>query len=287
MSSRALLFVGILLLCMNLYLSKLLAEAVKKRTSESYLLLNKLIFTPVPRDLHYGLSDTNFANTVSYIGYVLEKHKGKILKEEGNLIYTSLDAVTFYNPRYFDPYYVANAFLTWELGMYEETLQLLKRGMKFIQDWRLPFYIGFIYFYFLNDKANGAEYLSLSAKYKRDGKSNLAALLASRLYYEEGKLGLAIVLLKEQIKVIKDESSKKALKERLKTLETAYRIYIAINKFQQTYGRKPKNIEELVKAKLIPSNLRDHLGGRFYITPDGKVRSEKVLFPMRKRTSGG
>ena len=278
------IYIFLILLSLGIVVTSwLTSKEIKRRPSEHYILLNKLVFIPVPRDIQYGLADINFANTVSYIGYSLSKHNGHISKEDGLIIYVSLDAVTFYNPRYFDPYYVANAFLTWELGMYEEVINLLKRGMRFINDWRLPFYIGFIYFYFLGDNLNGAKYIALSVKYKKDNRSNLATLLASRLYYEEGKIELAISILKEQIKIIKDEDSKKALKIRLTALESALGIYKAMKLFKSRFGRYPTNISELEKLGFIPSGLKDPLGGRFYITQDGKVRSEKVLFPIKRK----
>ncbi|NPA40700.1 MAG: hypothetical protein GXO18_00290 [Aquificae bacterium] len=279
---RSLFILVMLFFSLNLIISFLLAEKVKQRTSENYILLNKLIFIPVPRDLHYGIANMNFTNTVAYIGYALEKGRGRLNRRDGRRVFESLDAITLYNPRYFDPYYVANAFLTWELGMYNEALHLLERGLSFLKDWRIPFYMGFIYFYFLGDNAKGAKYMALAAKYRKDKRSNLAVLLASRLYYEEGKLLVAIALLKEQINTIKDESIKEALKVRLEALKGALRIYNAIDIYKKRFGKRPQSIDDLVEAGLIPPDMRDPLGGRFYLTEDGKVRSEKVLFPIRK-----
>jgi len=100
---------------------------------------------------------------------------------------------------------------------------------------------------------------------------------ASRLYYEEGKIDVAINVLKEQIRVIKDERLRNALKRRLESLIKVKAIYDAMKIFEQKFGRRPINIEELEKAKLIPPGLRDSRGGRFYITKEGKVRSEFEL----------
>ena len=278
-----LIFMAFVLFLVNIAVSHLIARGVKKKFSESYLLLNKAVLVGLPRDLHFGASNMNFVNTLSFIGYALEKGRGHITRKQAYKVYASLDTVTMYNPRYFDPYYVANAFLTWDVGLYEETIVLLRRGMKYINDWRIPFYIGFIYFYFLGDNLKGAEYLKIAMRYMGAEKSDLIPLLASRLYYEEGRYKLAIILLKEQLRDIKNEGMKKVVITRLKTLEIAYTISKALELFRKKFGKAPKDIKELEKAGLIPKGLKDPLGGRFYITQDGKVRSEKVLFPIKRK----
>ncbi|RLJ70989.1 hypothetical protein BCF55_1278 [Hydrogenivirga caldilitoris] len=283
MRSFIILSISLLFFCMNLMLSHFIAKDLKRDFSESYLLLNKAALIAVPRDIHFGTSDMNFVNTLSFIGYSLDVGRGHINRKVALKVYTSLDAITTYNPRYFDPYYVANAFLTWDVGLYEEAITLLKRGMVHIDDWRIPFYIGFIYFYFLNDNLNGAEYLKIAARHPSAREYNLLPLLASRLYYEEGKYELAIILLREQLRIMKDENMKKAVASRLKTLQTAYEISKAIDQFRLKFGRNPKSIEELETAGLIPKGLKDSAGGKFYITPDGKVRSESELFPIKKK----
>ncbi len=267
----------------SLGVSHLISKEVKEGIPERYILPTKMYLLFVPKDLTYGLSDLGFINTLAFIGYSVEKKGGELDRPTALRIYDALSAVTFYNPRYFDPYYVGNAFLTWGVGMYEEAIRLLKRGMDYVRDWRIPFYIGFNYFYFLNDNEKGAEYLRIASRYPEAREYNLIPLLASRLYYEEGKIEVAIALLKEQLKVMRDERMKKAVRSRIVTLERAKMIYDAMRVFRERYGRNPKSLEELEKEGLIPEDLRDSAGGRFYITPEGKVRSEKVLFPIKKK----
>ncbi len=272
---------GTILFFSSLLLSFFLAKEIRGGVEERYLLPTRMYLLFVPRDLSWGLSDIGFVNTLAFLGYSLER--GPMKRETALKVYDALYAVTLYNPRYFDPYYVGNAFLTWETGLYREAIDLLKRGMRYVNDWRIPFYIGFNYFYFLGDNLKGAKYLSLAAKHPQAREYNLLPLLASRLYYEEGKLEVALALLREQLKVMKSESMKGAIRVRIVTLERAKKIYEAMRVFERRFGRKPRSLEELVRAGLVPKDIRDGAGGRFYITPDGKVRSERVLFPIRKK----
>ncbi|WP_457601040.1 hypothetical protein [Hydrogenivirga sp.] len=277
------LIFSLFMFSLNLILTFLMSKGIEEGFSENYLFMNKVTLVGIPRDLQFGASDINFVNTLSFIGYSLEKGRGHISKKEAFKVYVSLDTITMYNPRYFDPYYIANAFLTWDVGLYKEAISILKRGIRYVDDWRIPFYIGFIYFYFLNDNLKGAEYLKMAAKYPSAKEYSLLPLLASRLYYEEGKYELAIVLLKEQLRIMKNEVMKRAVVSRLRTLQAAYKIEKAVEKFKLKFGRNPKNIGELESVGLIPKGLKDSAGGNFYITPAGKVRSERVLFPIKKR----
>ncbi len=263
--------------------SHLLSGSVKGGIAEGHPVLSKEVFTAVPADLRFAFADLGFINTLTFIGYTLERRGGYLTREDGIKIFRSLDAVTTFNPRYFDPYYVANAFLTWETGLYSEAIKLLERGMRYVDDWRIPFYLGFSYFYFLGDNLKGAMYLEEAARRSSERDSNLITLLASRLYYEEGQLAVAIAFLENQLKVMKTEEMKRAVRGRLETLKKALLIKRAVEVFRRRHGRLPRSIEELEREGLIPRGLRDHAGGKFYITADGKVRSERVLFPVRRK----
>jgi len=263
--------------------SHLTGREVRGGVPEEYTLPKRMYLLFVPRDLHYGISDAGFINTLAFIGSLVERNRGVVDRENGLRIYEAISAVVFYNPKYFDPYYVANAFLNWEAKLYKEAIEILKWGLNHVDDWRIPFYIGFNYFYFLGDNLEGARYLKMAAEDPRAKEYNLIPLLASRLYYEEGRLRVALALLEEQLERMKLESMKKAIRARMETLKKALLIEEAMKIFRRRHGRLPLSIEELEEAGLIPPNMRDHAGGKFYLTADGKVRSEKVLFPIRRK----
>jgi len=267
------IYLIIILFAVNIIASYGLSRFLKEDDPAIFLTQHFGIFLPISKDFHPSLGNIGLINTLAYSGKKIEE-KGYISKEEAVKIYKSLDTVSLLNTSYFDIYYVTNALLTWDTGMYEEAIEIEKRGLEYIKDWRLPFYIGFNYFFFLGDNNLGAYYIRLAMEYDKSRRSNLLPLLASRLYYEEGKIDVAINVLKEQIRVIKDERLRNALKRRLESLIKVKAIYDAMKIFEQKFGRRPINIEELEKAKLIPPGLRDSRGGRFYITKEGKVRSE-------------
>ena len=264
----------IILIFINLLSTKGLSEHIKEGDPAVYLTQSFGIFIPLSRDFHSALGNLGLINTMAFVGKKIEE-KGRITKEEGTIIYNSLNTSSLLNPTYFDIYYVANAFLTWDVGLYEEANSLLKRGIKYTKEWKLPFYLGFNYYFFLGDYRKGAEYINLASTYPEAKSYNLLPLLASRLYYEENQIDLAIVVVMGNIQTVKDEKLQRALISRLQSLQKIKLIYYAMNIFEKKFGRKPNNIEELVKAGLVPPDLRDSRGGKFYITKEGKVRSER------------
>ncbi len=267
------IFLILILIIVNIITSYGLSKLVKEEDPAIFITQHFGIFIPVSKDFHALLGNMGLINTLAYVGKKTEE-KGYLSREDAFKVYRSLDTISLLNTSYFDVYYVTNALLTWEAKMYEEAIEIEKRGLAYIKDWRLPFYIGFNYFFFLNNNEQGAYYIKLAMEYDKSKRNNLLPLLASRLYYEEGKIDVAIGILREQIRVIKDERLKEALKKRLESLKKIKAIYNAINIFEKKFGRKPNNIKELEEAKLIPPDLRDSRGGKFYLTKEGKVRSE-------------
>ncbi len=263
-----------ILLILNILSTAGLSEYIREEDPAIYLTQSFGMFLPVSRDFHNFFANIGFINTMAFIGKKSEE-KRKISGGEGKIIYNSLNTSSLLNPTYFDIYYVSNAFLTWEVGLYEEANTILERGLQYVKDWKIPFYLGFNYYFFIGDNKKGAEYIYLASKYPEARNYNLLPLLASRLYYEENQIDLAIVIVSGQLREIKDEKLQKALISRLQSLQKIKLIYYAMHLFEKKFGRRPNNIEELVKAGLIPPDMRDSRGGKFYITKEGKVRSEK------------
>ncbi len=251
-----------------------LSKYIKEEDPAIYLTQSFGMFIPISKDFHKFFANMGLINTMAFIGKKSEE-LGRIPKEEGRIIYNSLNTSSLLNPTYFDIYYISNAFLTWDVGLYNEANEILERGIRYVKDWKIPFYLGFNYYFFLGDNKKGAEYIYLASTYPEAKSYNLLPLLASRLYYEENRIDIAIAIVMGQLREIKDTKLQRALLSRLESLQKVKLIYYAIDLFEKKFGRRPNNIEELVEVGLIPPDLRDSRGGKFYLTKEGKVRSEK------------
>ena len=109
-----------------------------QHVSEGFKLLPKpedsaiMIPAPVMRiaalDFHGIASDYLFLNSLVFIGSTHERtEKPRVKPWEWKWLYHTLDTSTSLDPYFLDPYYFANAQLTWDALMIEEDNLLLEK----------------------------------------------------------------------------------------------------------------------------------------------------------------
>jgi hypothetical protein len=235
------------------------------------------------------LSDLLFIKSMVYVGGFLEPQGGRVgfhlTEPQWRGVYNMLSVSSAMDPYFQDPYYIANAFLTWDAGLISEVNTLLEKGSNARDwDWTMPFFIGFNYFYFLQDNDKAADYLMQASR--RPNASPMLASLASKLAFKANKTESSILFLEEIIKKTDDDS----LKEIFETRVQAFRAILVLEKAVEQYRRKfrstPANIEELTRRGIISDLPQDPYGGTYYLSPDGSVKSttEQMLVPARRQT---
>ncbi|RKQ61696.1 hypothetical protein C7457_1138 [Thermovibrio guaymasensis] len=191
----------------------------------------------------------------------------KFSKEEWETNFHNVKVITKLDPYYFDPYYFTGSYILWRIKDKKEFLHevniTLERGMKYIDDWRLPFFIGFNYFYFLGDKVKGAQYLKKASD--MEGAPYYLKLLIPRLYAQSGKYQLAVIETAQELKRVKNEVLRKQLERRLKVLIYLRDLNLALEKFRKVYRRCPNSLDELVDKGFISKVPEDPYGGKFYV----------------------
>jgi len=187
------------------------------------------------------------------------------------------------DPYNMDAYYFAQSFLTWDVEQYKIANDLLDYGMTYrTWDWYLPFFAGFNSSYFLHDYKKAADY------YKRAGELSgydLHKNLAGRYMQEAGQTDLAIGYLSALVKGERNAVMKKNYATRLAAFKEVRRIEIARDRFLESRGAMPVNIEQLISAGFISPVPRDPYGGQFYLEPNGKVATtSKFAFGKVKKS---
>ncbi len=226
------------------------------------------------------VSDLIFSRTVSFYGGKVNRRE-KVDSQTWQRIYKRLDLSSELDPYFVDPYFFGQAHLTWGAGMIEQANALLDRGRRFrTEDWILPFFIGFNYFYFLHDNAQAANYLMESSK--RPGSSLLVGLLAARLASNSGETETAIAFLRQLETHTEDDVSRKLIRNRRITLEETLVLEQAVELYKQKFRELPKNLEILVKKGFLNQLPVDPYGGTYYIDEEGKVRTTSDLRPVKK-----
>ncbi len=272
--------------------NKLTSDRVSLSGTESQdqlFVLPAPILKVVALDYKGVVSDFLFIKGIVFIGgSTKQTGKGPVEIQlndtQWRSFYSVMDVTTDLDPYFQDPYYLTNAFLTWDAGMVQETNTLLNKGIRYRDwDWTLPFFAGFNSFYFLQQNERASEYLMEASR--RPGASPILVSLASKLAFKANKTANSILFLEEMINKTEDEATKKIFETRI----DAYRSILALEKatdlYRQRFKKSPMNLDELVNKKILVAIPKDPYGGKFYIDSQGAIKttSESLLVPYQRK----
>lgn len=192
----------------------------------------------------------------------------------------TLETITDLDPYFWDAYLFGEMFLTWQAGKIEAANQLLLKARQYrTDDYRVPYYLGFNYYYFLKDNVTAARYFMEASKLP--GSPYYLASLAARLsaYSFEHKIG--IMFLKEMIGQTKDERIKREFRLRIEALEIMDGLEQKVTEYQKTYQKRPASLTELVTAGLIEKIPDDPYGGEFILLENGRVYTTSKMLKQK------
>lgn len=255
-------------------------------------LFEKLGYTPhgkfyraVLGEFRWFVGDYLSFKSIIYYGGKADKIAKRQYKDvEFYNLYTTIKTSILLNPYNEDAYYFAQAAFSW-IGHAKDVNALLKYVMKYrTWDFKIPFFLGFNYAYFLKDYKDAAIYYKKASAISH---SPLFTDLAARYFYEGGRTRLGIAYLKAMVKMTRKESIKKVYETRLKALENIYKIQQAVEKYKKINSKPPKSIEVLVEDGLLKKIPKDPYGGRFYIDKNGKVKTTSNLAFKKEDVKNG
>jgi len=278
---RSLIAFGVLVLlgCGHIWTLNVTAQArlaLPVPQAQGYVLPGPLL--KVVAGEHSGLvADFCFLQGLVAYGRTLEGSPPDLSKElEWQRIYRLLDAATDLDPYFLDPYYFGNAVLSRNPDMVPQINELLEKGVVARDwDWMLPFYLGFNYYYYLNNNDQAAEYLMLGAN--RPGAMPLLTTLAARLAYKGNRTENAIGFLRGILSKTEDEKTRELYQTRLEALEKIFYLERAVAFYTERFGIQPGDLQTLVKRGVIPEIPADPYGGSFFIADDGSIQSTSDL----------
>lgn len=230
------------------------------------------------------VSDLLFITAMVFEGSTYQrKEPPRVKPEEWQWLDKVLTASTDLDPYFIDPYYLANAHMTWDGGMIRETNILLEKGIRHRDwDWLLPFYAGFNSFYFLRDNAKAAEFLVIASQ--RPGPSEQLLSLASRLAYKEKKTENAILFLEAVAIKTEDKRLKLKYETRVRALKARLLLERSASAYKERFGRTPVSMQRMVEKGILHEIPKDPYGGKFFIGPGGEITctSDNQLMPYSK-----
>ncbi len=187
------------------------------------------------------------------------------------------DLVTDLDPRFFIPYMFAASVLSWEGNMPEEAIKILKKGLDARRDdWRIPFYMGFNYFYFLGDSLRASQYLIKASRLP--GSPKYLPLLATRLRSRAGDIKTAIRFLQGLLNTIENEQTREKIMKRLKALKDIDYLQTGVKIYRIKKAKYPQSLRDLLAFGIIDSIPHEPYGGYYTYDPKtGRVWSSTDL----------
>jgi tetratricopeptide (TPR) repeat protein len=223
------------------------------------------------------VSDILFLRATVFYGGTLERTERPRVKDwEWRWLHNVLDTATELDPYFYDPYYFANANISPAPGMLPAVNSLLEKGSRYRDwDWILPFYLGFNYYYQLQDTDRAVQSLLEGAQ--RPDAPALLTTLAARLAYREKRTENAIIFLQEILRKTDDEETRKVYADRLGALVGIYKLELAVSRYRERYAKPLASLDALIQEGIIESIPEDPYGGTFYLAPDGTVKTTSNL----------
>lgn len=241
-----------------------------RKTAEAGYILPAKFSNILAVDYQGVLSDYQFLKIITFYGGRIQ-HEQSLSEEDWRYVIQGLETVTTLDPYFMDAYLLAESLLAWEENRVEDANDFLKKGMSYITNWRLPFYVGCNYFLFMQDYANAAEYLKIASRIP--GSPDFLATLAARLDYFAGKSDTAILFLTGLLAETTDPRLRQRLEKRMLALQRATEIEKAIQQFKTQYGRMPQGREELINKRILDEFPQDPYGGKWILNQNGRVYS--------------
>lgn len=157
-----------------------------------------------------------------------------------------------------DPYFQhalmqIQGIMAWNRDMTPSAIALLKIPEKNRPwDWIPGYYIGFDYYYFLQDFERASEIFLKTARIQN--APLLISLLGSRFAVQSQRVETTLLSLKHMVKDPElSENSKNELQDRIILLEGILILEDAIKKYKGLYSILPETLNDLIKQNIIVS----------------------------------
>lgn len=243
----------------------------------------------VPSGQYMKVAVLGYNNVIADL-YYLKAHQyvgtQEIRKADYPQLYPIIDLITDLDPKFISPYMFGGLALSLSGMHVDESILILKKAYKMDPNvWQTGFYLGFNYWYYLQEYDRAVEYTSKAAS--QPGAPSFLSALAANLYAESKRPDMAIDFLKNLKETTKDEDAKKDIDARIKLAEVTRDAQIlegAMEKFKNKYNKMPATLDDLVKKGIIDSIPDEPNGGYYYIDKEkGEVKSSKIEGRLKMR----
>lgn len=187
------------------------------------------------------------------------------------------------DPRFDVPFLLGGLILANSPKHVGTAIETLERGRKHHpEEWRLPFYIGYIRYFSLGDPMGGGKAIEEASRIP--GSPPYLPLLASRMFSEGNEPDTALILLQGILQQETDPSRVAILKARIRDViveKDIQGLEQALREYRRATGAFPSTLSDLVRAGTVSRLPVEPNGGRYILAKDGTVRSTVVTTRLK------
>ncbi|MFA6032319.1 MAG: hypothetical protein WC889_05420 [Myxococcota bacterium] len=225
--------------------------------------------------LGYGevIADYYWLKAIQWFG-------GKTMPTENKIssLYPLTDLISELAPLFDSNYRLGHIMLTARDTNEDLSMKLLSKGRINRPDvWQIPYYQGFIAWYFKTNAKLAAVYYDDAATLG-PMEMKWLHLLSAKLFSNGDNPDLAVAIMENLVANPETnneetiEHYKKNLKLAIMTRDIAH-LEMAVKKFKLDFNRLPASLQELVEKGIIPEIPGEPHKGVYELKPDGKVVS--------------
>jgi hypothetical protein len=202
----------------------------------------------------------------------------RMTRNEYDRLSDLLSTVVRFDPRFAVPYLLGGIVLGESPLHAGAALDLLARGERqFPSDWQFPFYTGYVQYFSLGNPEEGGMALLRAARIP--GSPEYLPLLASRMLSEGHLPDTALAFLRKMMERETDPRRQAFLEERIRRViveRDLQSLETAISEYMSRVGAPPRRLADLVQSGILLRIPAEPYGGRYLLTPEGSVRSNRA-----------
>ncbi len=231
------------------------------------------------------LAELYWTRAVQYFGY--QHHLGS---GDYHLLAPLLEVTTELDPRLIPPYQLGANFLAPKppngAGKPEEALRLLQYGIEHnLDNWRLYYELGFLYFTEFKDYGKAAAAFAAGAKLPNTHK--FMPVLAARMAQHAGEFDTSRMLWYTTYQSSDREDIRQNALQHLVALrvdEDVTHLEEVVEKYRQEFRHYPLSMSDLERAGFIHGTPIDPNGKPYRLTADGRieVRDQGIMLYVTK-----
>lgn len=239
---------------------------------------NRSLLYEISRHPSFTFGFRNLFADLSWLGAVQVAGTRKLARSDYDRLALMIQTVIHFDPRFKVPYLLGGLMLGDSPPHVREALKILDQGrVNHPDDWRFPFYAGYLHYFSLGDPMEGATALESAAKI--DNSPPYLALLAARMFSEGREPETALRFLGEMMSREDDPARQEVLRRRIRQVVAERDMQLlesAVEAYHGKTGELPRTLSDLVREGVIARVPEEPHGGSYLLSPDGKIRSNRV-----------